>query len=271
MRDLRGTVAGIVGGVLMAAAPCQAIIGRHDVPQMRYIELGEQGREFLVQLALPADGDGAPMLYSGMGTLIASRWVVTAAHATDYLQEKAGSALRKHFVFVKGRGYAVERIVTHPQWDGSPSHDIALIELQTPVRDAHPVAPCRTAGEAGLLATLFGTGYGGNGRDGPREYPDGALRGATVRVESARDGVLRWAFHDPAEGKATPLEGISGPGDSGGPAIITQNGRACLAGVSSSQAHDTARGEGHYGANEMYTRVSEAAAWIDRILPAGAH
>jgi len=65
---------------------------------------------------------------------------------------------------------------------------------------------------------------------------------------------------------AMPLEGISGPGDSGGPTLID----LCVAGVSSAQrvvidVDDEGRetgGPGRYGVIEVYTRVSSYLPWI---------
>ncbi|HBZ39023.1 MAG TPA: serine protease, partial [Balneola sp.] len=66
---------------------------------------------------------------------------------------------------------------------------------------------------------------------------------------------------------ALPLEGISGPGDSGGPALWFDGDQAYILGVSS---HQNGRGmgkpEGVYDVYEFYTRVSEFTDWIETEL-----
>jgi Trypsin len=69
--------------------------------------------------------------------------------------------------------------------------------------------------------------------------------------------------------KATDLEGAGGPGDSGGPAFIEENGKVYIAGVSSFT--DDANEDkiyGNFGDREAYTRASSFAEWIDKIIAA---
>jgi hypothetical protein len=266
---------------LAGAAPAQAIIMRHEVEDWRYIELGERHREALVHLGLPASDDGAPMLYSGMGTLIAEDWVVTAAHAAVYLEANPPPNGAPRYVYVKGRGYAVRSIAIHPDYNSeTQANDIALIRLARPVRDAHPACLYDRGDETGQITTLVGSGYPGNGRDGPAEHPDGVLRGATVRIGTAEGSELTWRFHAPGENEATPLEGISGPGDSGGPALIETAAGFCIAGVSSAQRIQVEldaqgqplpnqSGEGRYGVTEVYARVSHFSPWLRSVMAAG--
>jgi secreted trypsin-like serine protease len=265
--------------LVLMAPPAVAIIMRHDVDDARYIALGNQHRGALVQLGLPSSEDHAPMLYSGMGTLIAPDWVVTAAHAAEYMQQNPPPEGVQRFVYYKGRGYAVDQIITHPQYDGDTyANDIALIHLGRAVRAPEPACLYEHQDEQGRVVTLVGTGFAGNGRDGPREDPDGMLRGATVRVDTAEATQLTWRFHAPSDRAATPLEGISGPGDSGGPAFITTSAGDCIAGVSSNQRIEVEldpnghplpnQGEGRYGVIEVYTRVSQYLPWIRATMAA---
>jgi secreted trypsin-like serine protease len=61
------------------------------------------------------------------------------------------------------------------------------------------------------------------------------------------------------------LEGISGPGDSGGPALIGRNNELYIVGISSNQ-----EGEGHkkgtYGVIEYYTRISSYYNWLVKTM-----
>src|SRR5690242_7812877 len=58
------------------SASAGAIIMRHDKDRSGYVLLGDQHRETVAMLGLLAQQDGSPMLYSGMGTLIAPQWIL---------------------------------------------------------------------------------------------------------------------------------------------------------------------------------------------------
>ena len=62
--------------------------------------------------------------------------------------------------------------------------------------------------------------------------------------------------------KVTELEGISGDGDSGGPAFVMTSRGLELAGLSAFQRASGAR-LGKYGATEVYTRVSQYQDFVD--------
>jgi hypothetical protein len=59
----------------------------------------------------------------------------------------------------------------------------------------------------------------------PRSQEDRRLRAATNRVEKADGPFLQFRFDAPEDPNVTDLEGISGPGDSGGPAYIERAAR----------------------------------------------
>jgi len=65
---------------------------------------------------------------------------------------------------------------------------------------------------------------------------------------------------------ALPLEGISGPGDSGGPALWFDNGQPYIVGVSSHQDYRDKDIEGLYGSYEFYARVSDYFDWINQVI-----
>ena len=74
-----------------------------------------------------------------------------------------------------------------------------------------------------------------------------------------------YLFDAPGSKRALPLEGAAGPGDSGGPAFISEQGRTCVIGVGSGQDH-RGRSEGQYGVKEFYTRVSRFVPWIEQTI-----
>ena len=63
------------------------------------------------------------------------------------------------------------------------------------------------------------------------------------------------------------LEGVSGPGDSGGPAFIEKDGILYVAGVISTQTFKgIGEREGLYGILDYYTRVSSYLDWIELLI-----
>ena len=92
---------------------------------------------------------------------------------------------------------------------------------------------------------------------------DRQLRGAQNRVDGIVDEYLLFTFDAPDSDNALPLEGISGPGDSGGPALWFSDGQPYILGVSSHQGgHGPEQTQGVYGVLEYYTRVSAHRDWI---------
>jgi secreted trypsin-like serine protease len=66
-------------------------------------------------------------------------------------------------------------------------------------------------------------------------------------------------MNDPSSALALDLEGVGGPGDSGGPAYIKTDEGLFVAGVSS-------YGEWLYGDFDHYARVSTHADWIEETM-----
>ena len=69
----------------------------------------------------------------GLGTLIASRWAITAAHTARNIHSL-------HKVAIAGKHYAIEQAILHPDFQGKTpqdaQNDIALVQLSEPVLDA---------------------------------------------------------------------------------------------------------------------------------------
>jgi hypothetical protein len=223
-----------------------AVVERHDRDDSQYLTLGERFR---------AVGEIQP---DGTGTLVASRWVLTAAHV---------AAGRRGAVGVKFGDvvYRVQRVVVHPLGkeggNRPPEVDLGLLELERPVEGIEPLELYRGRGELGQKAFLVG--YGDFGKAGARLSPtDHKRRAATNTVSDAGPRRLFFVFEAPPAG--TDLEGVSGPGDSGGPALMEEGGRYLLAGVSSGADGPP----GRYGLTDVFVRVSAYADWIDQTLRA---
>ena len=203
----------------------------------------------------------------GMGTLIQPSWILSAAHIA--LELAAGSEIE-----FANTAYVIQQVILHPDFQASSFHDysdhreiseaqndIALIQLEKPVQSILPLPLYRQTDELRQTATLVGQGDFGNGLIGPDQV-DGKMRAATNRIEKVDDQWLIFKFDSPPN--ATALEGISGPGDGGSPALLETDQGWAIAGVRAGQ--DSAKlGEGYYGVWEYYTRLSHHLDWINSI------
>lgn len=240
-------------------APAQAIVIRHDGDDRQYIELA---KKFPATVVFHFKDSVNGM--DGMGTLIDARWVLTAGHIVADLSPG-------DFAEVGGSRYEIEELVQHPLWHGIESwddvqHDIALVRLRTAVRGIEHARLYTKSDEAGLTLTFVGAGRFGNGLTGPT-VDDQTMRAATNRVLRVEGTQLVYRFDAPGDPDVTPLEGISGDGDSGGPAYLESNGKIYVVGVGSAQdSRPVDRKLGHYGVLELYPRVSAFAPWIRRVL-----
>lgn len=245
MRSIRRSLLTLLVAVL--ASPAAAIVVRHDRDDARYREMAER---FPQAVAIRPDG---------AGVIVGDRWVLTAAHVAR------GISRREARVVVGDREIPVKRFHLHPEWTSMP-HDVALLELAEPVGDVTPVKLYRSQDEVGQTVTFVGCGDTGDGRSGPVKA-DGIKRAATNVVERADDDWIYFTFDE--GDAATDLEGVSGPGDSGGPALVVRDGDVFTLGVSVF-ADGKGKGPGRYGVLEGYTRVSTHAAWIDSVIGGGA-
>ncbi|MEX2116749.1 MAG: trypsin-like serine protease [Bacteroidota bacterium] len=230
------------------------IITRHDRPDSLALSLGSRYTG-LVHLNLPTpQGAG-----DGEGTLIADCWVLTAAHVGAVI--KVG-----HSVAIGQVSATVDSILLHPDWEDGGPHDLALLRLDKRIRNAPTVKLYRDSGEVDREVILVGYGDYGTGLTGPAGN-DRKVRGATNRIDEATEYWLKFRFDAPDDPRTTGLEGVSGPGDSGGPAFFGEGDSARLAGVSSGQSSRASGGKpGRYGVIEYYVRVSRYINWIESII-----
>lgn len=239
------TAAPVAAAIAILCFHATGIVIRDDVPDAAAVTLGEP---------FVAAGRVVP---DGGCTLIAPTWAVTAAHVAASLP--AGAT-----VVFGDRRYEVKRVVLHPEGGARPGVppevDLALLELTTSVQDVPPVPLYRGRGELGATLVIVGYGDFGTPKAG-LQRTDGRRRAATNVVVDAGPRRVFVKFDAPPAG--TAVEGVGGPGDSGGPALIDAGGVWQVAGISSASMDGR---PGHYGVTDVYTRVSSYLAWIDQTL-----
>jgi secreted trypsin-like serine protease len=255
--------------LLVASSAASAIVIRHDVDDAEYrIPASE----------FPALVD---MSGEGHGVLIDPQWVITAAHTIP-----GHSRLQR--VAINGVSRDVERVVMHPGYRRPPqelinqamatgdwilavvqiasSDDIALIKLARPVTDVAPVTIHKESVEPGRIVKIIGKGATGTGATGhdPRGPNRTELRRAFNTITSAHDRWFCYVFDEPAS--ALPLEGKTGSGDSGGPALVQVDDQWILAGLAAwGFIHGDVRTvrPGLYGQLTCNVRLSHYIEWIE--------
>ena len=242
--------------LIIFTLPFYSLITRHDVADEKYIELAKQYPQIC----------HLPM---GEAALIDSCWAITAGHVGNDLIKDIANGYSPSLK-CNGTEYAVAKVFVHPGFrdiENGLQNDIALIRINGVIRDVVPAMLYKTGNETGQKITLVGMGDMGTGITGPQKW-DKVTRAATNRIDGVEQQWLYFAFDAKESANVTELEGISGPGDSGGPAFIDKDGKRYIAGISSHQTAQEKYGKRHYGLTEYYARISTYTAWINEVLAA---
>ena len=262
---MRGIVSVALACALVATG-ARAIVIRHDRGDAAYLS---READYPAIFALYRTKEGHK---DCVATLISERWAITVAHCTKdkpFIDALAGSK-PGYRVEIAGREAVIDRLVRHPAHERIKGKenlwvDLALVRLAAPVSGVAPIAMYAQGDELDRVVLLPGWGGPGNGVEGYKQG-DGAFRVAENRIDTATRGWVTWKFDDPRSSRrALTLEGIAGPADSGGPALVRTGAGLKIVGVGS---FSNARGgtEGVYGVVEFYARVSEHLPWIRSVI-----
>lgn len=227
-----------------------AIVIRHDVEDKHY---RAEVKDFPPLATLYTVG--------AHGTLIAPQWVLTAGHTIFCADPGARIKIGNQWAEIDSR-YTHAKF--RKRWWNGDKHDISLLKLKSPVQGIKPAKLYSHTDELNQQVWFIGEGGTGNGNSGQtKTYRDGklALRKAQNAVSSVSDGDIMFTFEKGNAG--LPLEGVSGNGDSGGPAFKIIDGDYYLLGVSSRVGGGS---EGKYGVKEIYSRVSYYRQWINQVI-----
>lgn len=234
------------------------IVRRHDIKDEEYLKLAEKFENNVCNLNLP----------DGNATFLSRQWLITAAHVAVEIETRLKNG-EPHFINFKGQKYKVDKVVVHKEWKKNNRHDIALVHLVEEIKDAQPIEIYRKKDELGKLIYIVGNAGIGNGKEGLEKKTDWKYRAATNRVDEVNDYFIKFVFDSTGtkSNTLTEMEGVSGPGDSGGPAFVIEDSKLYLIGVGSTQSTKNTNGvEGIYGVTEQYMRTSNYIDWIGKHL-----
>lgn len=255
----------VMVGSCCPQAFCSTILDPGDAPgvtDQMYRDLGA---------AYPEVGQVQGSGFAGSGTLIGSKWVLTAGHVAF---AKAGGTFS-----VSGQNYTVLRALTYPGWSfASDANDIGLLELTSSVLGVTPAVMVTLTDDSVLMGqrtTWVGFGQSGTGLTGATSQP-GVKRGFTNNIDGfgptlglvttsmfsdfdRPDGSINSiAGSDPFP---TALEGNVAPGDSGGAVYLDGVG---LVGVISYRGRLTSDpfSNSDYGELSGASRLNQFTTWI---------
>lgn len=244
----------ILLAIFLSALTTSAIIIRHDRDDAKYIALGAK---------YPAVGHLGESVEC---TLIAPRWAITAAHTVEGYFNPSSDP----YVVFTGKRYVIEKMILHPaRINGTvdSSADMALLKLAQPVEGITPVLLYDKDDEVGKIITIVGRGETGTGLTGPVGEKSLVPRGATNKIEAVFENSFILTFDEPPGG--TELEGLSGPGDSGCPALLEQDGKLYTLGVGSyNGGGEDDKTCCKYRTLDAFARISTRRKWITDTMAA---
>ncbi|MYS86717.1 S1 family peptidase [Embleya scabrispora] len=247
-----------MAAALLAALPAVAQAGE-VTPSIVGGAPASEPYTFVVSIQV-ARGDD-PNHHTCTGTLVASRWVETAAHCVTTYPSVAPNDPSLYHVRVgsldRTTGGVVANVASikvHPTWDWAtgddPVGDIALLELD---RDVNRIPALIGPGPGGPGATVRMLGWGRTIAGDPNSLPKGLRQLDSALLPNASCGITTGELCvDDHEHTAAACNG-----DSGGPALRKVYGIWTLVGNDS-----RGLGESCADAPEVYTDITHYRTWV---------